>query len=96
VLRLYGLRLGGAAVAALYAMQAHGRAYYYAGGFDPALGALSPGTMAVGHAIEEAVREGCREFDFLRGREGYKYRWGAEDRPTYRRCLWPPAGGGGR
>lgn len=90
VLRLYGLRIGGEVAAALYGFQAHGRAYYYVGGFDPAFGPLSPGTLVVGHAIEEAVREGCREFDFLRGREEYKYRWGAADRPTRRRCLWPP------
>jgi CelD/BcsL family acetyltransferase involved in cellulose biosynthesis len=92
-LRLYGLRIGDRAAAALYGVHAHGRAYYYIGGFDPALGLLSPGTLVVGHAIEEAVREGCREFDFLRGGEEYKYRWGAEDRPTRRRCLRPRAGG---
>ena len=28
----------------------------------------------------EAVAEGSREFDFLRGGENYKYSWGAADR----------------
>jgi len=43
----------------------------------------------IGHAIEEAVRAGASEFDFLRGKEAYKYKWGAKDRPTYRCVLRP-------
>jgi CelD/BcsL family acetyltransferase involved in cellulose biosynthesis len=27
-----------------------------------------------------AIAQGDREFDFLRGAEAYKYRWGAENR----------------
>ena|SRR5438105_11909593 len=57
----------------------------YLSGFDPALARFSLGTLLVGHAIEEAVREGAEEFDFLRGQEDYKYRWGAKDRLVYRR-----------
>lgn len=30
------------------------------------------------------MAEGAEELDFLRGREPYKYRWGAEDRATFR------------
>jgi CelD/BcsL family acetyltransferase involved in cellulose biosynthesis len=43
--------------------------------------------VLVGCAIEAAAEEGAREFDFLRGREAYKYRWGARDRPTFGRRL---------
>jgi CelD/BcsL family acetyltransferase involved in cellulose biosynthesis len=86
-LRLYGLRLNDQWAASFYGFQQAGRAYYYLGGFDPALGPLSLGTLMVSHAIESAIREGAREFDFLRGSEGYKYRWGARDRATYRRTL---------
>lgn len=86
-LRLYGLRLNDQWAASFYGFQQAGRAYYYLGGFDPALGPLSLGTLMVSHAIEAAIREGAREFDFLRGSEGYKYRWGARDRATYRRTL---------
>jgi hypothetical protein len=31
--------------------------------------------------------EGATEFDFLRGREPYKYLWVSADRPTYRRTM---------
>jgi CelD/BcsL family acetyltransferase involved in cellulose biosynthesis len=34
----------------------------------------------IGHAIEQAVIEEATEFSFLRGREKYKYQWGAVDR----------------
>ena len=90
LLRLYRLRLNEEAVAVLYGLSGHGRFHYYLGGFDPALGHLGLGTLIVGHAIDEATREGCAEFHFLRGREPYKYRWGALDRPTFRRLLRKP------
>ena len=46
--------------------------------------ACSPGALLLEHAIGEAVRTAAGEFDFLRGAEAYKYRWGARDRPQYR------------
>jgi CelD/BcsL family acetyltransferase involved in cellulose biosynthesis/glycosyltransferase involved in cell wall biosynthesis len=82
-LRLYVLHLHDRAAAAFYGFSAHGRACYYLSGFDPSFDRYSPGTLIVGHAIEQASREGATEFDFLRGREAYKYRWGARDRPCY-------------
>jgi hypothetical protein len=39
------------------------------------------------HAIEQALREGAREFHFLRGQEAYKYGWGAVDRWNQRRSF---------
>lgn len=87
LLRLYALRLDGQIVAAYYGMQAKGRATYYLSGFDPAFEKLSPGTQIVAHAICEAAREGCTVFDFLRGREPYKYAWGAADQPSFRRII---------
>ena len=38
------------------------------------------GTVLVAHAMQAAHAEGCRVFDFLRGPEPYKYRFGATDR----------------
>lgn len=61
--------------------------YTYLGGFNPALEALSPGTVIIAHAIDEAIGEGRCAFDFLRGREAYKYAWGAADELTYRGLL---------
>lgn len=86
LLRLHGLRLDGEFIALLYCLMdctpAHERrCYYYLGGFEPGVRALSPGTLLVAHAIECALAEGAIAFDFLRGAEPYKYRWGAMDQP---------------
>jgi CelD/BcsL family acetyltransferase involved in cellulose biosynthesis len=82
MLRLYVLRIGNSTAAAYYGFTAKGAAYAYLSGFDPQFARLSPGAQIVAHAIEEAVREGAREFHFLRGGEAYKYAWGALDRPN--------------
>ena len=86
-LRLYALRINGRIIASLYGFHHAARTYYYLGGFDPEFKQYSPGTVLVAHAITEAIREGAREFDFLRGREDYKYRWGAVDRIIYRKRV---------
>lgn len=87
ILRIYALHIANRVVAVYYGFLAGGRAYYYLGGFDPDWSAISPGTLLVGYAIENALLEGAGEFDFLLGRERYKYLWGARDRATYRRTL---------
>lgn len=86
LLRALSLRIAGRLVAVLYVLadaQAvpRRRWFYYLGGFDPAAAALSPGTLLVGHAIEQAQAEGAAAFDFLRGNEPYKHRWGASNQP---------------
>lgn len=96
LLRLVRVALDGRTIAMLLGIAAKGRFHYYLGGFDPGLSALGPGTLAIGHAVETASAEGLRHFDFLRGRESYKYRWGAVDRPTRARCLHPPGTGTAR
>jgi CelD/BcsL family acetyltransferase involved in cellulose biosynthesis len=95
MLRLYALLVAGRLAAVLYGFRDRRRFYYYLAGFDPALGKVSPGTLVVGHAIEEAAREGAGDFDFLRGQEAYKYLWGAQEQCNYRRRLTPrPAADG--
>jgi CelD/BcsL family acetyltransferase involved in cellulose biosynthesis len=91
VLRLYGLRLADRIVASLYGFTystaGTKQAYYYLSGFDPSFERLSLGTLAVDHAVRQAIQEGAAEFDFLRGREAYKYHWRPKERLTYRRRL---------
>jgi CelD/BcsL family acetyltransferase involved in cellulose biosynthesis len=61
--------------------------HYYLGGFDPAWDRFSPGSLLIQYALEFAREAGDSCFDFLRGAEPYKYRWGAVDRPQYRICT---------
>jgi CelD/BcsL family acetyltransferase involved in cellulose biosynthesis len=86
-LRMYLMRVSGKPVAIFYGFAHGGTVYYYLSGYDPALEKLSPGTVIVAHAIEEAVRDRATTFDFLRGAEDYKYAWGAQDRVNKRRRL---------
>ncbi len=86
-LRMYAMNVNGKAVAIFYGFAHNDTVYFYLSGYDPALEKLSPGTVIVAHAIEEAVRDGARTFDFLRGAEDYKYAWGAQDRVNKRRRL---------
>jgi CelD/BcsL family acetyltransferase involved in cellulose biosynthesis len=81
------IRIGDHVAGAYYGMCDGRRAYAYLGGFDPAFSAESPGSILTGHAIAEAIREGATEFHFLRGREAYKYSWGATDRWNQRRSF---------
>jgi CelD/BcsL family acetyltransferase involved in cellulose biosynthesis len=52
----------------------------YQSGWDPRFARHSMGSVLVLHALERAGEEGARTFDFLRGDEPYKYRFGANDR----------------
>jgi CelD/BcsL family acetyltransferase involved in cellulose biosynthesis len=87
LLRLYTLGIDHAVVAALYGLHHAGRSYSYLTGFDPAFAFESPGVILLAHVIEQALAEGAREFHFLRGRESYKYEWGAVDRWNRRRSF---------
>jgi CelD/BcsL family acetyltransferase involved in cellulose biosynthesis/glycosyltransferase involved in cell wall biosynthesis len=77
---VFGLRIGGRPAAAMLALRDARSFYFYIGGFDPAYAAVSPGTLLIGYAVDRAHAERAAEIDFLRGTEGYKYRFGAEDR----------------
>ena len=57
----------------------------YNSGFNPLLaGDLSPGWVLLAYLIEEAIGLGRKRFDFLRGDEDYKFRFGAQPEPVYR------------
>ncbi len=87
LLRLYLLTIADQVVAAHYEMRHGSRVYVYLTGFDPDYEHESPSVILLAHAIEEAAAEGCREIDFLRGREAYKYEWGAVDRWNMKRSI---------
>ena len=80
LLRLAVLRVGGVVAAATLALLGPGGIFFYLSGYDMAQAFVSPGTLLLGAMLEEAVAEGRTEAHFLRGREGYKYAWGAQDR----------------
>ena len=50
---------------------------------------LSPGWVLLGHQLQWACDNGRSAFDFMRGHESYKYRFGAVDRHVMRARLIP-------
>jgi CelD/BcsL family acetyltransferase involved in cellulose biosynthesis len=71
----------------VYGFHDHAATRLYLGTFDPAAGKLSPGVLAVAHGVDCAAARGSPLFDFLRGAEAYKYRWGARDLTTLHRRV---------
>jgi CelD/BcsL family acetyltransferase involved in cellulose biosynthesis len=86
-LALLALYLEGQIVAVSYGFYERREALLYLTGFDPRWSHCGPGVLLQGAAIEAAMRRGCERYDFLRGRDPYKYSWGAKDRWNSRRRL---------
>lgn len=84
LLRMHTLSVNGATIGVLYGFARSGTMYYYLSGFDPHWDRFSPGSLLIRYAIEWARDAGDTRFDFLRGAEPYKYRWGAVDQQQYR------------
>ncbi|RKE22286.1 GNAT family N-acetyltransferase [Streptomyces sp. TLI_171] len=80
-------------VGVLYGFRWADRFAYYQIGWDPRWAADSLGTALIDAALRSCAAEGVRTFDFLRGDEPYKYRFGAVDRTDTGWLL--PRGPGG-
>jgi CelD/BcsL family acetyltransferase involved in cellulose biosynthesis len=68
------------AVGVLYGFLWEGTFSYYQTGWEPSYARLSLGTVLVAETVAAVRDQGARVFDFLRGAEEYKYRFGAVDR----------------
>lgn len=81
ILFLFSLHLDGRHIGSLYGFVYDGTLSYYQMGVETnPVKKIKTGTAVIGYCVEEAIRRGCREFDFLRGAEEYKYRWTSTDR----------------
>jgi CelD/BcsL family acetyltransferase involved in cellulose biosynthesis len=54
--------------------------WVYNSGIDFQFGDLSPGWVLLGYLLQWAIEHKRRAFDFMRGNESYKYRFGGVDR----------------
>jgi len=61
--------------------------WVYNSGIDPRFRDLSPGWVLLGYLLQWANDHKRREFDFMRGDEDYKYKFGAENRHVMRICV---------
>ncbi len=80
------LTLRGRAIAVNALALVKGRAYGCLTGYDPGHAAGMPGLILLEDSMAHAAAT-CRTFDFLRGEENYKLRWGAMRYWTHARRL---------
>jgi CelD/BcsL family acetyltransferase involved in cellulose biosynthesis len=64
---------------------------YLAGGFDIEFSSLSPGKVMMLRAIRKCCELNLSTFDYLKGLETYKMKWGCTLVPTFRLLLGSPA-----
>ena len=87
--KIFTLLLEEDPIAALAGFSHNQVLYHYIGAFDPDYVKIGPGNMIIFEAIDFAFKAGCVSFDFLRGQEPYKYKWGARDQKTFVRRILP-------
>jgi len=85
-LRLYCLELDGRRVSYAICFDYENELYLYNSAYDPASGSANVGLMLKLNCLRESIMAGKRRFDFLRGKERYKYELGGQDVPVYR-CV---------
>ena len=76
VLRIGVLRLDGRDVASIICFDQDGTRYLYNCGYDPAYTAFSAGQVSKVLAVRDAIDNGFKVFDFLKGHEDYKHHLG--------------------
>ncbi|MGH2725434.1 MAG: GNAT family N-acetyltransferase [Actinomycetota bacterium] len=88
-LRLALLEIGGEPWAGVYAFRSGNDWDVWNSAYDHRRRELAPGMVLMADGIRLAAEEGCTTFDFLRGTEPYKYRFGAVDEPLIRLVVRP-------
>lgn len=79
ILQLSFLTVNGENAAGYLCFDYADRIWVYNSGFSPGFSYYSPGWVLLGYLIEHAIKTGRTHFDFMRGDEKYKYKFGAED-----------------
>jgi CelD/BcsL family acetyltransferase involved in cellulose biosynthesis len=76
-LRLASLIINDVKAASMFCFEFDNAFLVYNSGYDPDLyPSLSTGIVLLAHCIRDAIERGLKVFDFLRGEEEYKYRFG--------------------
>jgi CelD/BcsL family acetyltransferase involved in cellulose biosynthesis len=88
--QLYWLELDGKPAAAEYHLAGGGVLYVYQAGVDPDLLPLQRGNLINLMILRRAIEQGYRAYDFLRGDEPYKARFGARPRSSMQYRVVPP------
>lgn len=83
-LELSFLLINGQKAASMFCFAYHKRTLVYNSGYDPQrFGSLSPGIVLLAYHIRDSIVKGRTAFDFLRGDEAYKYRFGGQNTEVF-------------
>ena len=82
-LKLFFMEVSGKRVAGALCFDYGNARLLYNSGYDPDYSSLSIGLLLKAQCLKEAIEEGKGYFDFLRGKEPYKYHFGASDVQLY-------------
>jgi CelD/BcsL family acetyltransferase involved in cellulose biosynthesis len=83
-LQLCFLEIEGARAATILNFVYQNDVLVYNSGYDPVkYGPYSPGIVLFAFSLQDAIAAKRRRFDFLRGDEEYKYRFGAHNTNVY-------------
>jgi len=83
LLRLGILELDTLPVAMVMCFDYNDCVYLYNSGYNPDYSALSVGLLSKVLCIKDSIYRGRKRFDFLKGRESYKYHLGGREIPLY-------------
>ncbi len=84
LLRLGILQLDKVPVAMTIGFDYNGSRYLYNSAYDPQFNYLSVGLLCKVLCIKESIEQGRKKWDFLKGKEPYKYQLGGQEVPLYR------------
>jgi len=85
--KLYRIIVDKKPIAAVLMFYWEETAIFYQTGWDPDYKNYSPGVVLIGRTIQDAIDDGKKYYDFLRGAEGYKANWAKEHRATHTLML---------
>jgi len=88
-LQLAFLEINGEKAAAYLNFDFANHIWVYNSGLNPKYSALSPGWVLLSYLLRWANEQGRQAFDFMRGAEDYKYRFGGIDRFVVRAKVYP-------
>jgi len=83
-LNLSFLQIAGKEVATFFSFDFAGIEYVYNSGYDPQFARFSPGIVLAAHCLRGAIAKQRMGFNFLRGKESYKYHLGGNEEKIYR------------
>jgi CelD/BcsL family acetyltransferase involved in cellulose biosynthesis len=86
-LQLSFLEVGGVKAAGYLNFDYHGHVWVYNSGINFDYGRLSPGWVLLGYLLQWANKNQRAAFDFMRGDERYKYKFGGIDRFVMRAIV---------